>query len=161
MRRLFFCALVAFSANAAAQPSAQAPAEIKLAAAMFATLPNAPDCMTVAVERGDPAQGSSSVLVRMTPSCDSRTHWNSAAASVLAISGTTQLDIKGEKSSPMLVGDFVFMPAHHIHRERCTGTVPCVFYAERYGPFDVHYVDSAGNEIPEAEALRGAKKSPR
>jgi hypothetical protein len=40
-------------------------------------------------------------------------------------------------------------------------TVPCVFYAELYGPFDVHYVDTAGNEIPDAEALRRAKKSPR
>jgi gentisate 1,2-dioxygenase len=160
-RLSFVCALVAFSSFAAAQESSQAPAAMKLADAKFVILSNQPDCMTVAVERGDPAKGPSSVLVKMTPSCDSRTHWHSADASVLAVSGTTQLDMKGEKSRPMMRGDFVFMPAHHIHRERCTGTVPCVFYAELYSPFDVHYVDTAGNEIPDAEALRGAKKSPR
>ncbi len=162
MGRLFFvCALVCCSAVAEAQQSAQAPAAIKLAAAKFAILPNVPDCMTVAVERGDPAKGPSSVLVKMVPSCDSRTHWHSADASVLAVNGTTQLAIKGEKTASMVRGDFVFMPAHHIHRERCSGTVPCVFYAELYGPFDVHYVDAAGRDIADAEALRGAKKSAR
>ncbi len=162
MGRLFVvCAFVCFGAVAAAQQSAQAPAAMKLSAAKFAILPNQPDCMTVAVERGDPAKGPSSVLVKMTPSCDSRTHWHSADASVVAVSGTTQLEIKGEKTASMRQGDFVFMPTHHIHRERCTGTVPCVFYVELYGPFDVHYVDAAGKEIPDAEALRGAKKSAR
>ncbi len=158
-RLSFVCALVCFSVVAAAQQSAQAPAAMKLAAAKFAILPNQPDCMTVAVERGDPAKGPSSVLVKMTPSCDSRTHWHSADASVVAVSGTTQLESKGEKTASMRQGDFVFMPAHHIHRERCTGTVSCVFYVELYGPFDVHYVDAAGKEIPDAEALRGAKRS--
>jgi len=159
MGRLFFvCALTSFCAVAAAQHSAEAPAVMKFATATFAILPNQPDCMTVAVERGDPAKGPSSVLVKMTSSCDSRTHWHSADASVLAISGTTQLEIKGEKTASMQRGDFAYMPAHHIHRERCTGTASCVFYVELYGPFDVHYVDAAENGIPDAEALRGAKK---
>src|SRR5215470_2545972 len=100
-RLLFVCALGAFSAVAGAQQSAQAPAAMKFAAAKFATLPNVPDCMTVAVERGDPAKGPSSVLVKMTPSCDSRTHWHSADASVLGVSGTTELEVKGEKTASM------------------------------------------------------------
>src|SRR5215471_7007675 len=102
MGRLFFlCALVCFSAVAAAQQSAQAPAAMKFSAATFAILPNQPDCMTVAVERGDPAKGPSSVLVKMTPSCDSRTHWHSADASVVAIGGTVQLEMKGEKTASL------------------------------------------------------------
>ena len=36
---------------------------------------------------------------------------------------------------------------------------PCIFYVELYGPFDVHYVDAAGTEVPVEQALRGAKKS--
>jgi quercetin dioxygenase-like cupin family protein len=158
-RRFFLSAFLCFTAVASAQQSGGPMVASKLAAAKFATLPNVPDCFTVAVEHGDPGKGPSSVLVKMAPACDSRTHWHSADASVLAVSGATQLEIKGEKTASMLRGDFVFMPAHHIHGEKCAGTAPCIFYVELYGPFDVHYVDLAGKEVPTEQALRGAKKS--
>ena len=125
----------------------------------FGRITNVPDCMTVAVERGDPSKGPSSVLVKLTPSCDSRTHWHSADASVVVLSGKSQLDMQGAKTAAMQQGDYVFMPGHHIHRERCVGKAPCTLYVELYGPFDVHYVDASGQDIPEAEALRGAKKA--
>ena len=160
MHRVFFLfALFCFTAVAVAQESGGPVAPNKLAAAKFVTLPNVPDCFTVAVERGDPGKGPSSVMVKMAPACDSRTHWHSADASVLAVSGATRLEIKGEKTLTMLGGDFVFMPTHHIHGETCAGTTPCVFFVELYGPFDVHYVDTAGKEIPPEEALRNAKKA--
>ena len=156
---LLLCASLCFNVAALAQESGQLPVATKLTAAKFATLPNVPDCFTVAVERGDPGKGPSSVLVKLAPSCDSRTHWHSADASVLVVSGIPELEMQGEKTASMVQGDFFFMPAHHIHRERCVGKAPCLLYAELYAPFDVHYVDAAGKDIPEAEALRGAKKS--
>ena len=142
-----------------AQPAGQPPVATKLATAKFVTLPNVPDCMTVAVERGDPGTGPASVLVKMAPACDSRTHWHAADASVVVVSGKTQLEMKDAKTAALGQSDFFFMPAHHIHRERCVGRAACTLYVELYGPFDVHYVDAAGKDIPEAEALRGAKKS--
>ena len=156
---LLLCASMSFSVRAFAQQSGQPPVTTKLAAAKFATLPNVPDCFTVAVEHGDPGKGPSSVLIKLAPSCDSRTHWHSADASVLVVSGTPEVRMQGEETASMVRGDFFFLPAHHIHGERCVGKAPCLLYAELYAPFDVHYVDAAGKDIPEAEALRGAKKS--
>jgi len=39
------------------------------AGAKFAPIPNAPDCFTVAVEKGDPAKGPSVILARFAPHC--------------------------------------------------------------------------------------------
>ena len=142
-----------------AQQPGQPRVATKLADAKFATLPNVPDCLTVAVEHGDPGKGPSSVLVKLEPGCDSRTHWHSADASVLVVGGALEMEMQGEKTASTKRGDLFFLPAHHIHREICGGNAPCLFYAELYAPFDVHYVDAAGKDIPEAEALRGAKKS--
>ena len=156
---LLLCSPLCIAAEAFAQASGQPPVTTKLTAAKFATLPNVPDCFTVAVERGDPGKGPSSVLVKLAPGCDSRTHWHSADASVLMVAGTTEVRMQGEETASMLRGDFFFLPAHHIHGEKCVGKAPCLFYAELYAPFDVHYVDAAGKDIPDTEALRGAKKS--
>jgi quercetin dioxygenase-like cupin family protein len=112
---LLLCASWWFSVAAVAQPAGQPPVATKVGAAKFVTLPNVPGCMTVAVKRGDPGKSPASVLVKMTPSCDSRTHWHSADASVVVVSGKTQLEMKGEKTAAMLQGDYVFMPAYHIH----------------------------------------------
>jgi quercetin dioxygenase-like cupin family protein len=130
----------------------------KSATAKFATLPNIPDCMTVLVERGDPASGPSVVQVRMTPGCDSQWHWHTTDANVMVVSGAIQFGMKGEKPSTMQRGDFAFLPGHHVHQEKCGGAVPCAFFAYLYSPFDVHYVDSTGAEISQEVALKGLKK---
>jgi len=148
-----------FTGAAFAQQSGQPLVATKSADAKFATLPNVPDCFTVAVEHGDPSKGPSSVLVKLEPGCDSRRHWHSADASVLVVGGPLEIEMQGEKTASTKPGDFFFLPAHHIHGEICAGKAPCLFYAELYAPFDVHYVDASGKNIPEAEALRGAKKS--
>ena len=158
-RALFVAGLISFGIVAAAQQSGQQPTVSRASQAKFLNLANLPNCMTVAVERGDPGKNSSSVLVRLQPSCDSRTHWHSADASVLAVAGSTQLEIKGEKTLSLQRGDFIYMPSHHIHGERCVGPAPCTFFVELYGPFDVHYVDAAGKEIPVEEALKASAKA--
>lgn len=160
-RALFQGLLVCVCVIAAAQQSPEHLVMNKVAAAKFVNLPNIPDCMTVAVERGDPNSGPSSVLVKMKPSCDSRTHWHTADASVLVVSGSIQLEMKDERTASMLRGDYVFLPSHHIHREKCSGSASCTFFAELYSPFDVHYVDKAGKEIPPEDALQGTAKSRR
>ena len=154
LRGLFVVGLICSAIVAAAQQPSQHVAVIRAAAASFAPLPIMPSCMTVAVQRGDPSTNSASVLVKMTPSCYSLTHWHSADASVMAVSGATQLELRGESTVSLRRGDFIFMPSHHIHGERCLGAVPCTFFVELYGPFDVHYVDGSGKEIPTEEALK-------
>ena len=68
MHRIFLLsALLCCTMTGGAQESIGPMAANKLAAAKFATLPNVPDCFTVAVERGDPGKGPSSVMVKWRP----------------------------------------------------------------------------------------------
>lgn len=160
MRRAFFLSgLLCLCISATAQEAGQTAVIHKAAAAKFATLPNIPDCMTVLVERGDPAKGPSVVQVRMTPGCDSQSHWHTSDANVMFVSGAIQFGMKGEKPTVMQRGDFAFLPSRHIHGEKCGGSASCAFFAYLYTPFDVHYVDDAGKEIPQEAALKGMKKA--
>lgn len=160
MRRAFFLGgLVWICISANAQQTGQTPVIHQAAAATFAPLPNMPDCMTVFVERGDPVTGPSVVQVKMTPGCDSQWHWHTTDANVMFVSGAVQFGMKGEKSSVMQRGDFAFLDSHHVHREKCGPTASCAFFAYLYSPFDVHYVDEAGKEIPQDQALKGLKKA--
>lgn len=56
----------------------------------------------------------------------------------MAVAGALRLEMKGEKTISMQRGDFVFLPSHHIHGERCVGSASCIFLAQLYSPFDVH-----------------------
>ena len=157
-RAVFFGGLACLCICASAQEAGQMSTIHKAAAAKFATLPNIPDCMTVFVERGDPASGPSVVQVRMTPGCDSQWHWHTPDANVMVVSGAIQFGMKDEKPTVMQRGDFAFLASHHIHREKCGGSASCAFFAYLYSPFDVHYADETGKEIPQEEALKGKKK---
>src|SRR5215469_14250103 len=110
---LLLGASLLFNGAAFAQQPAQPLVATKLADAKFATLSNVPDCFTVAVEHGDPGKGPSSVLVKLEPGCDSRTHWHSADASVLVVGGPLEMEMQGEKTAAPKRGDFFFLPAHH------------------------------------------------
>ena len=154
----FLGGLLCLYVSAGAQGSGPTSVIHKAATAKFATLPNIPDCMTVFVERGDPASGPSVVQVRLAPGCDSQWHWHSADANVMVVSGTIQFAMKGENTNVMQRGDFAFLAAHHVHREKCEASASCAFFAYLYSPFDVHYVDEAGKEIAQEVALKGKKK---
>ncbi len=145
--------------SAMAQQSGQKPVVNKVATAKFVTVPSAPDCVTRAIERGDPSSGPAVFLFKFAPACAVPWHWHSPNEHVMIVGGTLQLEMKGEK--PVSVGrsDFFFMPSHHIHRVKCLGAVPCTFFLYLDGVFDIHYVDEAGKEIPRDEALKGTKKA--
>ncbi len=159
MRRAFFVGLMSLCISATAQETSQHPVINRAATAKFVTLANVPDCVTAFVERGDPSSGASTVLIKMKPSCDSLRHWHTSDASVMVVAGAVRLEMNGAKTLSMRRGDFVFLPSHHIHGERCVASASCMFLASLYSPFDVHYVDEAGKEIEPAEALKGTAKS--
>ena len=45
------------------------------AGAKFTPIPNAPECFTIAVEKGDPTKGASVILARFAPHCVAPYHW--------------------------------------------------------------------------------------
>jgi len=127
------------------------------AGAKFAAIPNAPACFTIAVEKGDPTKGASVILARFAPHCVAAYHWHTPSETAMVASGALETQMKGDKALVAHSGDFVYLPAHHVHRATCTGSVPCFVFLSSDAAFDIHWVDEAGKEIPFEQTVKAAK----
>jgi quercetin dioxygenase-like cupin family protein len=143
----------------AAQGTEEKPLVIAAATAKFGAIPNAPECFTVAIERGDPAKGPSVILARFAPGCVAPFHWHTPSETVTVVSGSLEATMKGEKPFVARHGDFLYLPPRHVHRAVCLGSAPCLVFLTSDAAFDIHWVDAAGQEIPLEAALKGTKPS--
>jgi len=160
--RVFLMILAAMAAIGSARYLAAQGTEEKAivspsATAKFGPIPNAPECFTVAVEKGDPTKGASVILARFVPGCVAPFHWHTPTETAMIVSGSLELQMKDDKALVAHHGDFVFLPAHHIHRATCMGSAPCMVFLTSDGAFDVHWVDAAGKEISLEAAVKYAK----
>ena len=122
--------------------------------AKFAPIPNAPECFTIAVEKGDPAKGPSVILARFAPHCVAPYHWHTPSETAMVASGTLETQMKGDKAIVARSGDFVYLPSHHVHRATCNGTSPCLVFLSSDAAFDIHWVDAEDKEIPFEQAVK-------
>jgi quercetin dioxygenase-like cupin family protein len=157
---LFASALmVVISTRSAARTSDEKPTVAQAATAKFALIPNAPECFTIAVERGDPTKGPSVILAKFAPGCVAPFHWHTPSETVMIVSGSLQTQMQGDPAFVAHRGDFVHMPPRHVHRATCLGVAPCLVFLSSDAAFDIHWVDATGNEISLDAALSGAKSS--
>jgi quercetin dioxygenase-like cupin family protein len=143
--------LVCTAQSTGPQPKIENVNEMK-----FVNFPNAPPCLTGAVESGDPSTGPSTFLTKGTKGCFVPMHFHSVTEQVVMVSGTARLQMKGGQPSVMKAGAFALAPAHHPHQFECTSN--CEFYIISDGAFDVHYIDDSGKEIPFELAVKTLKK---
>jgi quercetin dioxygenase-like cupin family protein len=149
--------IIGLCGGLAAQGSEDKPIVAPAASAKFASIPNAPKCFTIAVERGDPGTGPSVILANFAPGCVAPFHWHTPSETVMVVSGSLEVQMKDDKAVAAHHGDFVYMPGHHIHRATCLGSTACKVFLSSSGPFDIHWVDAAGQEIPLEAAIKNAK----
>jgi hypothetical protein len=70
----------------------------------------------------------------------------------MIVSGIARLDMKDAKSLTLSSGGFAMMQGHHVHQFTCQQS--CSIYIYSDVAFDLHYVNSQGNEISPDEALK-------
>jgi quercetin dioxygenase-like cupin family protein len=128
------------------------------ASAKYVVFPNVPECMTGAVLQGDPGTGPSIILIRGMAGCRIPRHWHAATETLMFVSGAARLGMKDQPPETLRAGSYALVPAKHPHDFACTAA--CSFFINADGPFDIHYVDDAGNEIPPEQALPKAKARP-
>ena len=143
--------------RAAGQDADQTPASNPLSGAKFVSLPVAPQCFTIAVERGNPANGPSVVLAKFAPGCVAPFHWHTPSETAMVVSGSLETQMKDDKAFVAHHGDFVYLPPHHVHRATCRGSEPCLVFLSSDAPFDIHWVDATGQEIPLEAAMQAVK----
>lgn len=153
----FLVVTISLAASVVAQPPDDKPIVTIAATAKFGPIPNAPECFTVAVEKGDPTTGPSVILARFAPGCVAPFHWHTPSETVMVASGALEVQMQGEKALIAYHGDYAYMPPRHVHRATCTGSTPCLVFLVSDAAFDIHWVDADGQEISLDAALKGAK----
>lgn len=147
--------------RAAGQGNEEKPIVSPSAGAKFAAVPNAPECFTIVMEKGDPGTGPSVMLAKFAPGCIAPFHWHTPSETAMMVSGSLELQMKGDKAFTARHGDFVYLPGHHIHRATCIGTAPCLVFLSSDAAFDVHWVDASGQEVSLESALKNSKARPK
>jgi len=154
---LFLTLVFSFGSAHLATQATDNPIVNPAAAAKFAPIPNAPECFTIAVEKGDPTKGPSVILARFAPHCVAPYHWHTPSETAMVASGTLETQMKGDPAIAARSGDFVYLPSHHVHRATCNGNSPCLVFLSSDAAFDIHWVDAEGKEIPFEQAVKPAK----
>jgi len=157
MRKCVFgalCLLVFLTVSAMAQDNSMTLAP--MASSKFMNMPGVPSCIKIAVQRGDPSKGPSTMLLKFTPGCVVPWHWHTAGEHLMVVSGSGKAEMKDGKPAVIKSGDYAYLPAKSIHE--FTATTAVTMFDMPDGAFDIHYVDSSGQEIPPDEALKPAKK---
>ena len=156
-RILLSCVILLAAAHVLQAQSASEQAVVHHESSVkYVTTQGAPDCLTSFVERGDPVSGPATFLVRMAADCEVPWHWHTPNETMMVVSGGLSLHTKDGKPVAARHGDYIFLPAKHIHSTKCIGAAPCEFFLSVDAAFDIHYVDKDGNEIPSADALKAA-----
>jgi quercetin dioxygenase-like cupin family protein len=158
MKTILLATLLLAVLPAHAQETPDTPVVTKGMSAKFAALPDLPDCVSLAVLKGDPGKGPSVVEMKFTPGCIVPWHWHTPSESAVPLSGLLEISMKGEKPVLLTNGDYGYLPSKHIHQAKCTGSKPCAAIFILDAPIDIHYVDKSGAEIPVAQALAEAEK---
>lgn len=153
---LLFLGLFAISLSA--QDMSEKAIVSKSASQKYAAVPGVPDCATLAVLRGDPGKGPSVVEIKFTPGCIVPWHWHSTSETAIPLTGLLEVSMKDEKPTVLANGDFGYLPAKHIHQAKCTGSKACAAVFVLDSPFDIHYIDKSGAEIPADQAIAAAEK---
>jgi quercetin dioxygenase-like cupin family protein len=117
----------------------------------FGANPVLPSCVTLALQDGDPGTGGAIFLLKTAGHCEIPWHWHTANERLIILSGTARLEMKDSPAVVAHHGDLVVMPAKHPHHFTSEGSAE--FYLLTDAPFDIHYVNASGEEIPPAQAL--------
>jgi len=157
-RLLLVIPIVLIASLAMAQQSAEQPQFLKAEEVKLVSSPVMPECASFVIQHGDPKAGSSISLMKFASGCTVPMHWHSANEHLMFVSGTGQIEMKGEQPHTWKAGDYVFNPARHAHQLSCASGCTLHRYVE--GPIDIHYIDAAGNEITTEKAMAAFGERP-
>ena len=143
--------------------SAQDSNYVAAATTKFANFPGVPDCFRGAAQQGDPSKGDAVLLLEGKTGCVIPWHWHTPVERLMMVSGRAKLEMKDGSPVTLRAGDFANLDSKHVHQFTCQ--LSCVLFDVSTGaPFDIHYVDASGSEIPAEQALKAkasAGKKPK
>jgi quercetin dioxygenase-like cupin family protein len=128
----------------------------KMAENKFAPMAGLPQCVSMAVESGDPSKGPSVIVFKGPAGCLIPWHWHTPTEQVMIVTGSAKLQMKdGGKTAVLGPGGYAMMPSKHVHQFTCASA--CSAFVISDAAFDIHYVDASGAEISADAALTKKK----
>jgi len=152
------CGLV-FVTAAFGQGMGSMPMVVSQSNLKFENVPNIPKCFQAAPAHGDPGKGAFVILVKGKAGCAIPRHWHTPVEQLSFLSGTAHITMPGESPQTLTAGSFIHLPPKSQHTFICK--TACRFFVAGDGPFDIHYVDDAGQEISAEQALQPMMKMRR
>lgn len=116
--------------------------------------PALPSCGVGNVKDGNPGTGPSVIDIRFQSGCVIPWHWHTPNERIVVVSGSARAEMKGMAPMMLKQGDFILLSAKQIHKFTALTHVEIYDFSD--APFDIHYVNGSGKEIPYQAAL-GAK----
>ena len=144
--------LLAVPASAQDEPKFESPAKMTLQ-----NFPGLPQCLKAAATKGDPTKEAAVIYAKLTAGCKIPMHWHTAAEQLMMVSGAARMEHQGGQPEMLSKGSYALLPSKHQHNFACSG--PCEFYIVTDGAFDIHYMDTSGNEIQPEQALSSTKSA--
>ena len=124
--------------------------------ANFKPVPGAAPCNTMMSLRGDLGKEAATFMTKLTAGCIAPWHWHTPTEEIVILKGETIAQMKGEAPQRLPTGAYSQLTAKHPHRFRCTEASECIVLVIADGPFDIHWIDDKGKEIPFEEASKRA-----
>ena len=116
------------------------------------TNPALPSCGVGTVKDGNPGAGPSVIHIAFQPGCVIPWHWHTPNERIVVVSGSARAEMKGMAPLMLKQGDFILLSTKQIHQFTAVTGVEIVDFSD--APFDIHYVDATGGEIPYQDALK-------
>src|SRR3989441_2375268 len=95
----------------------------------FQKIPNLPDCITAAVEQGDPTKGASVLIVKGASGCRAPWHFHTPNEQLMMISGVGRVEMKGEQAVSLRTGGVAYAPVKHVDQFTCVGGARLFFFS--------------------------------
>jgi quercetin dioxygenase-like cupin family protein len=148
MRSRFVCSLLLLLGVTSILVAQDADTMTYAAAATskFTNMPVLPACLSLSVQRGDPSKEPAVILLKFKPGCVVPWHWHTASEQLIVVSGAGKAQMKDGHPATVHPGDYLYLPGKHVHQ--FTAVTAVTMFDLPSGPFDIHYVDPAGTEIP-------------
>jgi quercetin dioxygenase-like cupin family protein len=93
---------------------------------------------------GDPAKEAHRVFYKFPVGLKAPLHTHTSGDRGVIVSGTLSLAVEGAPPKKLPAGSYFSMAGGTKHITAVEGDVPCVFYVEREGPFDVVMAETPG-----------------
>src|SRR5438445_229746 len=118
----------------------------------FQKIPNLPDCITAAVEQGDPTKAASVLMVKGTRGCKAPWDFHTPKEQLMLASGRGRDERKREPPVNLPTGGFAYAPSKHVHQFACLGG-PCSFFLRSDAPFVFFFEQKTAYEISPEQAV--------